>query len=247
MFNYLRHAVEDVLSRRNLELHFASLGIPVSLFLAGLSIAHIDYSKYASAIIIWFIGLLAASILVDRWNRDEFQARLSKTAWKDNEDDFKNRIGRATEVSILAVSPHYFLRQYKSELERILALRDGKVRFLFIGKDEKAMELIKLGREENIEHSRLFIEEAKQLRPDPSGGAKSSLMVKSLNYVPSCIITMIDDGKTDGAIFATTYSFNQIENRPSLMLTRGERAWYAFYQQEFENLWDSKAAHDAKL
>jgi hypothetical protein len=241
MMSYLRRALRDLASLRNLDLHLVSLGIPVAILFWIWSIRGVDYSKYAPATILWFIGFLATGILADRWSREEYQSRLHKTVWKDHEEEFRDKISRATDVCILAVSPFYFLREYQSELAKVLSQKDGRVRLLFVDKDERAMQLIKLGRPENAEHSKLFFDGLKTLLPAPSGASPTSLRVKSLNYVPSCIMTIIDSDKHDGAIFVTTYSFNQVENRPSTMLTRSERAWYAFYQQEFENLWNARA------
>jgi hypothetical protein len=244
MINYLRRTIREIGSLQNLDLHFVTLSVPVALMFGFLSIRGVDYSKYVPATILWFIGFLATGILADRRVREDFQLRASRIVWRDNETDFKARIQAAQEISVLAVSPYNFLNTYRDDLERVLQRDGGKVRFMFVNADESAMQLIKPGRPVNDSHSREFFIEVKKLA---SKSTKGALEVKSINYIPSCIMTMIDDCKNEGAIFVTTYSFKQVDTRPSSFLTRCQGGWYNFYQKEFNTLWDAEVAKTLSL
>jgi lipoate synthase len=99
------------------------------------------------------------------------------------------------------------------------------------------MAVIRKGRPENYDHSVHFLEDIRNKFSDYT--AKGHLKVKLIDYVPSHIVTIIDDHKVDGVMFTTVYSFNQADpHRPSEIITYRKEKQFSFFLQEFNSLWD---------
>lgn len=233
MRNKLQRASGDILSWNNIDLYLAILA---SVVIAGLSIFGVVDLKYVIPSLLFVMGIISYNLLLDRWHQEDFRARMFPiTSWEDNSKEFREKLKQAKRVSFLAVSPLYILDEYKNELRKILANSKSEIRFLVVDPDKQAMELIKAGRPANKTDGPIFLG---RLQEKPYSGAKGKLVVKKYDYVPSCIITMIDDDKSEGIIFVTIYSYKQSDPmRPSLRLTNREHLWYTFFQEEFNTLW----------
>lgn len=251
--NDLQRVKKEILAGTNLSLY---IGIGLSLVVAAGSIFGLNV-KYVIPSALLVMGLILENLLRERWNREAFLANLfPPTSWGDCEKEFRERLASACKVSFLAVSPYYLLKDYENELLDILSNEHGQVRFLVVDPTEKAMDLIEVGRPENKNDGVLFQQCMSALFPAtpvsvPSGSVPAQQLqpiahtsptkftCKQYNYIPSCIITLIDDEEADGIIFVTIYSYKQGDPaRPAMKLTRADGAWYTFFQKEFADLWD---------
>lgn len=240
----------DFKKKRNLELAFASflgLGSAVAIFVLSIVSNFLPPDKallYAVAALLAMMSCLAAGILNSRWLQEDGQNLLSKFFWRHFQDDVKTRLGSARTVCILGVSPLGFLRDNREELQNILSVYGGKVHFLYVKQDSDAMNLIRFGRRENVKDSEeLFKEIEKYLKPSATRNPNAELIVKSINFVPSSIITLIDDETNKAVIFATVYSFKQTGKRLAQPITYRDQDKFEFFRQEFKDLWESEIAN----
>lgn len=249
-FMFFQRAWSDAKKFRNLDLSIAvvlGLFFAVTVPILGILSSFLAPDKallLAVAVLLGMMSLLAAGILNSRWLQEEGQSLLSKFCWRHFHDDVKTRLRSAKKVCILGVSPLGFLRDYQEELQNILSVQGGKVHFLYVKQDSDAMNLIRLGREENVKDSEQLLKEITRiLKPKALQNSKSELVVKSINFVPSSIITLIDDETNKGVIFATVYSFKQTSNRLAQPITNKDQDKFVFYKQEFKDLWESETAN----
>lgn len=102
------------------------------------------------------------------------------------------------------------------------------------------MELIAKGRKENQIDGEIFINEICEYFSNFL--KKGKLKVKLMNYIPSHILTIIDER----IIFATVYSFKRVDpQRPSEMLT-AQNDRFLFFLKEFDDLWNDSTNIDLK-
>lgn len=251
--NRLLRIKAEILAGRNIFIY-----ITILLCIAA-AVGSLLASHFANGVLMMVLGLLLGHILEERWSRNDFESRMNQhTTWDDLRQGFLDRLGHAKTVSFLAVSPLDILRTYEKELRRIIDYKGGRVQFLVVDPYESAMQLIAVGRPENKTDGEIFLNEIAKLKSflqvAGDGLNKSSreqatesladpqvevrVLCTKYNYVPSCILTLIDDEENDGAIFVTVYSYKQSDPaRPSLRLTRADGVWYTFFQREFKDLW----------
>lgn len=228
----------------------------VIILCAVAAVTSLFAKDYVTSLMLSVMSLVLENILFERWSREDFQAKLFERAtWDDYRKEFRGRLAGARKVSFLAVSPYAIILSFREELDRILSFPDGKLRFLVVDPDEHAMELIHSGRPDNKRDGELFRKEVASLftaaeatvTPTSSIPSPNPLQIRlfcnKYNYVPSCILTLIDDKESGGVIFVTVYSYKQADpNRPSMKLTRADGAWYRFFQKEFDDLWSAGTA-----
>lgn len=250
MTDWVHRVRREIGSGKNIFLY---IGIAACVLVA---VGGLFAKNYISSLMLFVMSLVLENILFERWSREEFLAKLFERAtWDDYRKEFRERLGSARKVSFLAVSPYGIVRSFKSELDRILSFSDGKVSFLVVDPDERAMELIHSGRPDNKRDGQLFLTEVTSwlagysvtASTATSSQSSSMLQIRLLcnkyDYVPSCILTLIDDKESGGVIFVTLYSYKQADpNRPSMKLTRADGAWYRFFQKEFDDLWSAGTA-----
>jgi hypothetical protein len=223
--------------KKNLDIY---LTIILSVIVSFLDLAGIVDEKAINTSILWVLAAIAVSLLRERWLREEMISKLlfPERTWPDLEGEMAIRLRQASKVKFVGVGPLGIVRRHKDELERILRRERGKVFFIVVDPESEAMKLVMQGRPENYNDGVLFLEEICKLF-----GAfieSGRLQIKLINYIPSNIMALIDDDQENGIIFATQYSFNQVDPyRPSRLIARRERLWYSFFQREFESLWSA--------
>jgi len=218
------------------------LGLAISILGAFLTLFDLVPEKIVSVSILGLLSIIAITILRERHLREEMRKDIvlrlsSERSWYDLQVEMEDRLMNASKIRFLGISPLGLLRKYRRSLEDVLK-KGGEIWFIVVDPDSAAMELIRQGRPENFNDGRLFLEEICQLFGNYI--QQNYLKIKLINYIPNAIVTMIDEDNENGIIFATLYSFKQVDPyRPSRLITRREGLLYSFFQSEFYLLWDS--------
>jgi hypothetical protein len=230
----IRQIWREIISGKNSDIY---LGIFISLVVGLFGIFGVVDLKIVTAAILLTLSLIASSILHERWLREELLLKIFQQAtWDDNEKEMKTRLAQATKVKFIAVSPIRILKRYKKELTRILQRKGGEIYFVVVNpKEGEAINLIKKGRPENYDDAGRFLDEICSSFCEYIKTGR--LKVKLIDYIPSHIVSMIDEHKQDGVVFVTVYSFDQVDPyRPSMAITRREGLTYSFFKEEFKSL-----------
>ncbi len=224
----------DLKTGKNI-LNYLTIVFSVVVFI--LTVLSVDVApSIISACILAILSLLAVHLLQDRWVREQFVAELfPEQTWDKIEPTMSERLKLATKVKFLAIGPLSIIRRYESILKRILDKKDSEIKFIIVAPDSNTMAVVRKGRPENYDHSVRFLEGIRDSFSDYAGNLK----VRLVDYVPSHVVTIIDDHRIDGVIFTTVYSFNQVDPyRPSEIITYGKEKQFSFFLQEFNSLWD---------
>ncbi len=224
------------MSGKNIDLY---VGISISLVMSLLGIFGVTSLSIVTAVILLMLFLITVNILRERWFREELLSKLfPQVTWSNIESDMVTKLRRAHTLRFIGISPLRIIRKYEIELLDILCRKGGEICFIVVNPKNRAMNSIRKGRPENFSDGILFLKEVCRLF---AAYIKSGhLKIKLIDYVPSHIMTLTDDGGQNGTIFTTVYSFRQVDpHRPSQIITRREGLSYSYFQQEFESLWDS--------
>jgi hypothetical protein len=222
-------------SLRDLDLY---ISVTLSFTVAFLGLLGILDTRTVLAALLALVALLSLSILFERTRREDFLLALSpKRTWDQIRTHYIERLERARSVSIVAVSPIWVLRNCRKSLQAVVDRRGGILRFLIVDPDSVSMTLIEASRPEHRANARIAIAEVRRLA---TGSPIGRVELRTINFVPAAISTVMDADAIDGTIFVTSYSFDQSDpNRPSMVLTVDDGKWYTFYRNEFEAMWSA--------
>lgn len=237
-----RRILHDLRTGLHLSL-YATIGLCFAVFIA----ASLGWAppRIITAITLLALFELCASTLRQRWDWDALKAAASQDlTWLDLESQMVAHLRTATTVSFLAVSLLDLLNHHWQEITQILSRKRGRVRFLLVDPESEAMGIIKKSRPEQLDDGQKFLERVHGLCRNQA--FRGSLSVRKMNYIPSHIVTAIDEQLPSGTIYVTVYSYAMTDPvRPSRCVRPDRGQEYRFFCKEFASLWD--AAHEVLL
>lgn len=259
MSDFLRQVRQDVKDRKNLEL-YATLILAFGVILA--DIIGVDTQTVVLEIVMAVLALLAFGLLQDRHASERVERKVDDliaaspagrffAEWDDA--SFRERLTTAREVSVLAIAVHVFLSRNTTPIEDFLR-RGGTFRCMLVEPRGKAMEeaaQLAVGYEQVVENiarqAELSLDELRDFaRSTPTG---DEVNVKLIDHLPYAIMTMVDHQYPTGVMYVTLNGYQMPPSgRPSFTLHKDkDEKWFRFFQESFENLWNSEGARIYQL
>jgi len=249
-----RRSLRDLREFKNLEVYSV---LALALILSLLHALHVVDTRVVGAIAIVLFAVICWQILESRQERDALAETLTHVEdllehftpqefirpWSAHKQIFTDRLRAAKTFSLVAIGPVWLMKDYEDDLIRLVRRQDGRIRFLIVSPDSKAMELIcRLRPESKIETQGIIDYYLPRLYGESLQGGQ--IAVRSVDYVPSCVVSMMDEDTENPIVFATISSWDQADpNRPSIRLDpRTEPAEFLqFFKHEFETLWNNSS------
>jgi hypothetical protein len=181
------------------------------------------------------------------------QAKVAFSEW--DASHLRQRLASASEVSMMVIANYDLMTNLAEEIEDFLR-RGGQLRCILIKPGGKAVKMVAIRSidtdvESDPDHIRKQIRMSldKMQAFAKSAPGSESVEVKTIDYLHSAVITMIDHHSPAGTMYVTLNGFGQyFTSRPSFILSKDKEAkWFKFFQEAFENMWRSPACESVKL
>ncbi|MFH1674686.1 MAG: hypothetical protein ABIF87_14860 [Pseudomonadota bacterium] len=188
--------------------------------------------KYINLAILTVLTLLSIHFLLEHYQREKFEKMLStESTWNDIDNKFYDDIQDAKNIKILGISPIGVFQRYEDKIKSILARHNGKIELICLDPDGDAIKLVGKVHQYNERDAGDLCNFLKKYFKEYLENKK--LEVTLIDYVPSCILSIIDNR----LIYATIYSCDQLDpKRPAEIVTSKERKKFSFFLKEFERL-----------
>jgi len=134
--------------------------------------------------------------------------------------------------------------------------RGGQLRCILIKPGGKAMKMVAIRSigtdvESDPNHIQKQIRMSlEKMQAFAKSTAKSeSVKIKTIDYLHSTVITMVDHHSPTGTMYVTLNGFgHHFTSRPSFILSKNKEVkWFKFFQETFENMWRSHTCESVKL
>jgi hypothetical protein len=258
MKKYLLRIWDEIKSGQNIDVY---LTIIICFALLVFDIFGIASQNVVSSGILATLLLITLNSLNTRQVNNELQQALkeinvSKTSmsffheWDDV--NFSQKMAVAKDISVMAVSPYEFVN-YNSERLRALARQGAILRFAMINPDGEAIKMTSLifhGAAKQTQYIttqvRMTLQKIQEIALESN---QNNVQVKLIDNIPPSVMTMINSQGNDGTIFVTLNGIDcPTSSRPSFSLLKSsDGKWFEFYENGFENLWNSTEARELKL
>jgi hypothetical protein len=262
MKKYLKTIWNEIREGKNIDVYLTML---VCGMLLVLDIFGVVSTSIISSGILATLLLIALSTLSSRHTNQRVEATLAnieKSADKRSALEFfsewdgrlfKQKLATAREISLFAIANYDFITSNSEELKQFLQ-RGGQLRYIYVEPDGEAIKMAAdrgFGVEREPQHlpmlSAMSLRRLKEVAQEAP--SQDSVKIKTIDYLPSSVITMVDHQEPSGVIFVTLNGFGQpFISRPSLTLNKQKDGkWFTFYQECFENIWQWTGCKDLDL
>lgn len=241
MVKFVKKAVRDISSGRNLEYYITFLFI---LIILALDIFDLATPDVITNVTLAVLALVVSTSLNTRESLERLSNKLTKT---QSADDFFWKVKRSIEPDISQAKYVGFggavlsrtLRDYSSVLDERLRM-GAKLRIILMDPASTAPDQAVL-RSKGIRSRQFYID---TLRPTLErvgmlAGTSEKIELGLLPYKPAFGIVVVDPDEPYGRIIVEIYPHHSDSFVPTFELRPGDDPhWYKYFREQFDNLWD---------
>ncbi|MBN2396723.1 MAG: hypothetical protein JXC36_09750 [Candidatus Atribacteria bacterium] len=232
---------KDFNERKNIGTYITVITTCILVFLSYITLVDEWLIKKLGTFYLFKFCLILLSgvffkFVIENHERDKFIKNLfPKRLWSDIKSDFENRFKYSRKAKFIAVAPIILVKENEDSIKSMLDYKEGQVVFIVINPNQSnAVKLIESGRIDNKGDGQKFLKFIYDNFLEYINNHK--LKVYLVDYIPSHIVSIFDDDKLDGEMFATIYSYKQYASRPAKKISKNDLVEFNFFMREFSDL-----------
>jgi len=238
----LKRIWHDVRRGENIDLY---LIVAVVFILGIVNIIGSVPSSWITSATLAALGVIAISALRSDHQMEGLSEKLSKQTGTVFSEEFpptlKNDINQATELWLVGVSLSRTIKTYYSDIESKLQ-KGQSIRVLLVNPDGAAVGIAETrvyGRT-NIERTKSEIQSVLMDLCDLRKIAPDKLEIRTIENSLTYGAVAVNPNSASGVLYLEHYPYKTVGgSKPKFILTAKDDAWYGFFKDELQILWNN--------